>query len=120
VRIIQIVQGWWNQSVASRWRMIPRHDATCLSRVSAPPSGPAVGSPAIVEVIRVDQRSPADDELSYTHDPGLATRATSVDRSDVCPADAALHWWNRANPHTQGARPLSKGGSRAVPWCRAA
>lgn len=125
VRAVAVGMRWLLQrgrrpTVVSALRGTPRHDATCLSRKSAPPSGPAVWSPAIVEVIRMDQRSPPDYEPSGTHDPGLATRATSVDRFDVCPADAALHWWNRANPHTQGARPLSKGGSRAVPWCRAA
>jgi hypothetical protein len=115
-----LLQRGRRPTVASALRGTPLHAATGLSRLSAIPSGLAVWSPVTVEVISVDQRSPPDGGPSYTHDPGLATRATSVDRFDVCPAGAALYWWNRANPHTQGTRPLSKGGSRAVPWRRAA
>jgi hypothetical protein len=119
-RIIQIVQGWWNRSVASRWRRTPPRDTTWLSWRSAPASGLAVWSQVIVEVIRVDQRSPPNGGPSYTHDPGLATRVTLVDRFDVCPAGAVGCWWNRAGPHTRGAGPLSKNGSRVVPLRRAA
>jgi hypothetical protein len=119
-RIIQIVQGWWNRSVASRWRRTPPRDTTWLSWRSAPASGLAVWSPVIVEVIRVDQRSPPDGGPSYTPDPGLATRVTAVDRFDVCPASAVLCWWNRASPYTRGIGPLSQGGSQVVPSCRAA
>jgi hypothetical protein len=119
-RIIQIVQGWWNRSVASNWQRTPPRDTTWLSWRSAPTSGLAVWSPVIVEVIRVDQRSPPDCKPSCAHVPGLATRTTSVDMVGVCPAGAVLCGWNRASPHTRGARPLSKGGSRVVPWCRAA
>jgi hypothetical protein len=115
-----LLQRGRRPTVANALRGTPRHDATCLARLSATPSGLAMWSPVTVEVISVDQRSPPDCRPSCTHDPGLATRTTSVDRFDVCPAGAALYWWNRANPHTQGARPLSKGGSRAVPCRRAA
>jgi hypothetical protein len=119
-RIIQIVQGWWNRSVASRWRRTPPRDTTWLSWRSAPASGLAVWSPVIVEVIRVDQRSPPDGGPSYIHDPYTATRVTPVNRSDVRPAGAALGGWQRAGPHTRGAKPLSTGKSRIAPWRRAA
>jgi hypothetical protein len=48
-----LLQRWRRPTVVSAWRRTPRHDATCLSRMSAPPSGPAVCSPAMVEVICV-------------------------------------------------------------------
>jgi hypothetical protein len=127
-RSVQAVAAWMRgllqrcrrQPVARGVRGTRRRDTTCRSRLSTPASELAASSPLIVGAIHVDQRSPPDHEPSCTHDPSLATRATSVDRFDVCPADVALHWWNRANLHTQGARPLSKGGSRAVPWRRVA
>jgi Homeodomain-like domain len=108
------------RTVASRWRGIPLRDATCLARLSAPASGPAVWSPVIVGVIRVEQRSPPDGGPSYTHEPSTATRATSVDRVDVCAAGAALCEWQRVGPHTRGTKPLSMGKSRVVPRRRAA
>jgi hypothetical protein len=107
-------------TVASGLRGTLPRDATGLSRLSTTASGLAACSPVIVEAIGVDQRSPPDWRPSCTHDPCLATRATSVDRFDVCSAGAALCGWNRASPPTWGARPLSKGGSRVVPWRRAA
>jgi hypothetical protein len=119
-RIIQIVQGWWNRSVASWWRRTQYHDAMWLSWRSAPASGLAVWSPVSVEVIRVDQRSPPDGEPSRVRAPGLATQAILGDRWDVCPADAVLCWWCRASLYTRGARPLSTSGSHVVPWRQAA
>jgi hypothetical protein len=119
-RIIPIVQGWWNRSVASRWRGISPRDATLAPWLRAPSSGLTVWSPVIVEVIRVDQRSPPDGGPSYTHDPYTATRVTSVDGFDVCPAGAARCGWRRAGLHTLGAKPLSTGKSQVVPWRRAA
>src|SRR5262249_54935491 len=106
--------------VASELRGTSPRDATFFSRLSAPTVGLAVRSPVIVEVIGVDQRSPPDFGPVGPHDPGLATQATSVDRVDVCPAGATLCWWNRVNPQTRGARPLSKGGSQILPRRRAA
>ena len=119
-RIIQIVQGWWNRSSASRWRKTPPRDTTWLSWWTTPASGLAVWSPVIKEVIRVDQRSPPDGGSAYTPGPGLATGVTSVNRCDVYPAGAVVYWWYRVNPHTRGARPLSIGGIRVAPWRRAA
>jgi hypothetical protein len=119
-RMRWLLQRCRRPTVACGLRGAPPRDATFLSRLSTPASGLAAWSPVIVEVITVDQRSPPDCGPSCTHDPGLATRATSVGRFDVCPAGAALCWWNRASPHTRGAKPLSKGGSRIVPWRRAA
>ena len=119
-RIRSLLQGCRRPTVASGlWGTAPR-DATCRSRLSATTSGLPAWSPVIVEVIGVDQRSPPDFGPSCPHDPGLATQATTVDKLDVCPAGAALCWWNRAHPHTRGARPLSKGGSQVLPRRRAA
>jgi hypothetical protein len=115
-----LCQRWRRPIVASTLRGTPLHDATCLARPSAPASGLAVWSPVTVEAIRVDQRSPPDCGPSCSHDPGLAPRSPLIDRFDVYPTGAALYWWNRATPHTQDAGPLTKGGSRAVPWRRAA
>jgi hypothetical protein len=53
-------QRWRRPTVASALRGTPLHDATCLSRLSATPSGRAMWSPVTVEVISVDQRSPPD------------------------------------------------------------
>jgi len=119
-RIIQIVRGWWNRSGASRWRRIPHHDTTWFPWRSTPASRLAVWSPVTVEVISADQRSPPDGGLSHTPDSDLATRATSVDRFDVCPAGTALCWWSRVSPHRRGAKPLSKDGIWGIPWRRAA
>jgi hypothetical protein len=119
-RIIPIVQRWWNRSVASRWRRTPQHDTTWRSWRSVPASGLAVWSPIIVEVTRVDQRSPPDCKPSYTLDPGVTTRAPSVDRFEVCPAGATLCGWNRTSLHARGAESLSKGRIRVAPWRRAA
>jgi hypothetical protein len=119
-RMRWLLQRCRRPTVACGLRGAPPCDATCLSRLSTPTSGLAAWSPVMVEVINVEQRSPPDGGPSCPHDPGLATRATAVGRFDVCPADAALCWWNRASPHTRGARPLSKGGSRVLPWRRAA
>jgi hypothetical protein len=114
------LQRWRRPPVASRLRGIRQRDAALLSPLSAPASGLAVWSPVIVEVISVDQRSPPDGKLPYTSDPSLATRVTSVDRFDVCPAGPTLGEWNRTSLHTRGAKPLSKGRIRVDPWRRAA
>jgi Homeodomain-like domain len=118
-RIIPIVQGWWNRSVAGWWRRIPPRDTTWLSSRSVPASGLAVWSPVIVEAIHVDQRSPPAGSPSSAHDPGFAMRATWVDRFDGCPAGAVRRWRNRASPRARNARLLCKGGSRVTPWRRA-
>ena len=97
--------GGGDRSVASGCagdlhRVTPR----AFPRLSAPASGLAAWSPVIVEVIRVDQRSPPDGRPSCTHDPGLATRATSVDRFDGCPAGAALVWVEQGQPSHAGCQ----------------
>jgi len=107
-------------TVASELRVTSPRDATCLSRLGAPTLGLAVWSPVIVEVIGVDQRSPPDGGPSCVHAPGLTSRATSVNRCDVCPAGAGLCWRHRASPRTRSVRSWSKGGSRVAPWRRAA
>jgi hypothetical protein len=119
-RMRWLLQPRRRPTVASDLRGTSPRDATFLSRLSAPTLGLAVWSSVIVEVIRQDQRSPPDGGLLCIYDPGLNTRATSVDKFNVCPAGAALCWWNRANPHTRGARPLSKSGSQVLPRRRAA
>jgi hypothetical protein len=119
-RMKWLLQRCRRPTVASGWRGTSPRDATYLSPLSAPSLGLAAWSRTIVEVIGVDQRSPPDFGPSCPHDPGLATQATSVDRFDVCPAGAALCWWNRAHPHTRGARPLSKSGSQVLLRRRAA
>jgi hypothetical protein len=118
-RIRWLLQRCRRPTVASGLRGTSPRDAACLSQLSAPALGLAAWSPVIVDVIGVDQRSPPDCGPSCTHDPGLATHATAVDRLDVCPAGAALCWWNGAHPHTQGARPLSKRGRQVFPRRRA-
>jgi hypothetical protein len=119
-RMRWLLQRCRGRTVASGLRRNRPRDATCRSRLSATASGLVVWSPVIVEVIRVDQRSPPDRGLSRVHAPGLATQATSVDRFDVCPAGAVQCRWSRASPHTRSARPLSRGVSRVVPRRRAA
>jgi hypothetical protein len=120
VRLIQFPQRWWRHTVTTAGQRTPQGHAVAMPLLRTTMSGPVAWSADTGEVISVDQRSPPDYEPSRVHAPGLATRAASVDRSDVCPADAALHWWTKATLHTQGARPLSIGGSRVVSGCRAA
>src|SRR5882724_1928628 len=119
VRLIQFSQTWWRHAVTNVVQGTPRH-AVAMSLLSATMAVPVAWSADTVEVIRVDQRSPPDCRPSCSYDPGLTTRATSVDRFDGCPAGAALCGWKRAGPHTRGAKPLSQGESWVVPWCRAA
>jgi hypothetical protein len=119
-RLRRLLQRCRGRTVTSGWRGIRPCDATCLSPLGAPASGHRAWSPAIMEVISMDERSPPDFWPSCAHAPGLATRTTSVDRLGVCPTGAVLCRWNRANPHTQGARPLGTGGSQVVSWDRAA
>jgi Homeodomain-like domain len=120
VCLIQFLQHWWCHTGATGVQGASQGDAGAIPLLRVTISVPIAWPADTGAVIRVDQRSPPDDEPSCTHDPDFATRATSVDQFDVCPADAALHWWNRATPPTQGARPLSIGGSREVPGRRAA
>jgi hypothetical protein len=48
-------------------------------------------------------------------------RATApVDTVVVRPAGAVLDGWNRTGPHSRGAQPLCKGGTRSAPWQRVA
>jgi hypothetical protein len=120
IRLIQFPQRWWRHAVSNAVQGTPQGPAGARPLLSAPTSGLAVWSPVTVEVIRVDQRSPPDCGPSCPQDPGLATRGLSGGIFDVCPAGAVLCWWNRASPHTRGARPLSTGGSLVVPWRRTA
>jgi hypothetical protein len=120
VRLIQFLLQWWRHAVANGVRGTSQGDAGAIALVRATISVPIAWTADADKVIGVDQRSPPEVGPSCTPDPGLASRATLVNRFDVCPAGAGLHRWNRANPHTQGAGPLRKGGSRTVLWCRAA
>jgi hypothetical protein len=113
-RLRRLLQRCRGRTITSGWRGIRPCDATCLSPLGAPASGLRAWSPAIMEVISMDERSLPDFWPSCAHAPGLATRTTSVDRLGVCPTGAVLCRWNRANPHTQGARPLGTGGSQVV------
>jgi hypothetical protein len=119
-RLLQYPRRWWCHAVSNAVQGTPQGHAVAMPLLRATMSGPVAWSADTVEMISVDQRSPPDFGPSCSHDPGLATRAISVDRFDLCPAGAVLCRWNRASPHTRSARPLSKGGSQVVPWRRAA
>jgi hypothetical protein len=120
VRLIQFPQRWWRHAVANGEQGTSQGYAGAIPLVRATISVSIAWTADIVEVISVDQRSPPDGRLPCTQDLGLASRATLVDMFDGCPAGVVPCWWNRANPHIRGARPLSQGGSLVVPWCRAA
>src|SRR5882724_3680905 len=120
IRLIQFSQKWWRHTVSNAVQGTPQGHAGAMPLLRATMSVPLSWSADTGEVICVDQRSPPDGGLSCPHAPGLDPRATSVDSFDVCPAGAVLCWWNRASPHTRSVRPLSKSGSRVVPWRRAA
>ena len=120
IRLRQFPQRWWRHAVSNAGQGTPQGHAVAMPLLRATMSVPVAWSADTVEVISVDQRSPPDCGPSCIHDPGLATRATSVARFDVCSAGAALCGWNRASPPARGARPLSKDGSRVVLWRRAA
>ena len=119
-RLIQSPQRWWRHAVSNAGQGTPQHHAAAKPLLRGTMSGPVAWAADTGEVIRVDQRSPPDGSPSCSHDPGLATRATLVDRFDGCPAGVVLCGWNRASPHLRGARPLSQGVSRMVPGRRAA
>jgi hypothetical protein len=120
IRLLQSPQRWWRHAVSNAGQGTPQHHAAAMPLLRGTMSGPIAWAADTGEVIRVNQRSPPDGSPSGSHDPGLATRAISADRFDVCPAGAVLCRWDRASPHTRSARPLSKGGSQVVPWYRAA
>src|SRR5262245_55428204 len=120
VRLIQFSQRWWRHAVSNAGQGTPQGHAAAMPLLRGTMSVLVAWSAGTGEVISVDQRSPPDGSPSCSHDPGLATRATLIDRFDVCPAGVVLCWWNRASPHIRGARPLSQGVSRVVPGRRAA
>jgi hypothetical protein len=120
VRLRQFSQRWWCHAVSNGVPGTPQGHAVAMPLRRATMAVPLVWSADTGEVISVDQRSPPDGGPSCSHTPGLATRAPSVDRFDVCLAGAVLCRWNRASPHTRRARPLSQGGSWVVPWRGAA
>jgi hypothetical protein len=120
IRLIQSTQRWWRHAVPSGGQGNPQGHAVALPLLRATMSALVVWSADTGEVIRVDQRSPPDGRPSGSHTCGLATRATLVDRFDECPSGVVLCRWHRASPPIRGASPLSQGGSRAVPWGRAA
>jgi hypothetical protein len=120
IRLIQFPQRWCRHAVSNAGQGTPQGHAVAMPLLRGTTSAPVACSVDTVEVISVDQRSPPDGNPSCSHDPGLATRAISADRFNVCPAGALLCRWNRASPHTRSARLLSKGGSQVVPWRRAA
>jgi hypothetical protein len=120
VRLMQFPQRWWRHAVTNEVQGTSQGHAGAMPLLSATMAVPVASSANTAEVIRVDQRSPPDFGPSSSYNSGLTTRATSVDRFDVYPAGAVLCWRNRASPYTRGARPLSQGGSRVVPWRRAA
>jgi hypothetical protein len=120
IRLRQFPQRWWRHAVTNGLQGTPQGHAVAMSLLRATMSGPVAWFADTVEVISVDQRSPPDFGPSCSHVPGLATQTTSVDRCDVGSAGAVLCGWNRASPHTRGARPLSQGGSQVVPLRRAA
>jgi hypothetical protein len=120
IRLIQLPQRWWRHAVSSAVRWTRQGRAVAMPLLRATMSVLVAWTADTVEVLSVDQRSPPDGGPSGSHTPGLATRATLVDRFDVCPAGAVLCRWNRASPHIRGARPLSLGVSWMVPGRRAA
>jgi hypothetical protein len=111
---------WWGRSVTRGVQGTSQGYAGAIPLLRAIISVPIAWTADTGEAISMDERSPPDCGPSGTHDRCLAARDTSVDRFDVCPAGTASCWWNRANPHMRGVRPLRKGGSRVVPWCQAA
>jgi hypothetical protein len=120
IRLLQFPQRWWRHAVSNAGQGTPQGHAAAIPLLRGTMSVPVTWAADTGEVISVDQRSPPDGSPSGSHDPGLATRAISADRFDVRPAGAVLCRWHRASPRTWNARPLSTGGSRVVPWCRAA
>ena len=66
VRLMRFVQRWRGRSVARALQDLALHDAA---------SGPGVWSPAIVDVISVDERGPPAMRPSHNHDPVTAARA---------------------------------------------
>jgi hypothetical protein len=120
VRLIQFLQRWWCHAVATGVQGASQGDAGAAPLLGVTIAVPIAWPADTGEVIRVDQRSPPDGGPPGTHAPGLASRATSVDRFNVCPAGTGLCRWNRASSHTRRAKPLSTDGSRVVPWRRAA
>ena len=120
VRLTQCSQRCWRHAVSTAGQRTPQSHAVAMPLLCAILSIPVAWSADTVEVIRVDQRSPPDGGPSGSHDPSLTTRAISVDRFDVCAAGAVLCRWNRASPHTRGAKLPSMGGIRVAPWRRAA
>jgi hypothetical protein len=120
IRLRRFLQKWWRHAVSNAGHGTPQRHAAAIPLLRGPMSGPVARAADTGEVISEDQRSPPDGNPSGSHDPGLATRATLVDRFDVCPASAVLCWWNRANPDTRRTKPQSQGMSRVVPGRRAA
>jgi hypothetical protein len=120
IRLIQFTQRWWRHAVPNAGQGNPQGRAVAMPLLCATMSVLVAWSAGTGEVIRVDQRSPPDGRPSGSHALGLVTRATLVDRFDECPAGVVLCRCNRASLHIRGASPLSQGGSRAVPWRRAA
>jgi hypothetical protein len=119
-RIRRLWHHWWGRSVTRGVQGTSQGYAGTIPLLRAIISVPPVWTADTGAVIRVDQRSPPDGGPSCTHDPGLASQATSVNRFDGCPAGAGRCGGQRAGPHTRGAKPLSTGKSRVVPWPRAA
>jgi hypothetical protein len=120
IRLLQFPQRWWCHAVSKAGQGTPQGHAAAMPLLCGAMSVPVAWAADTGEVISVDQRSPPDGSPSCAHTPGLATRATLVDRFDGCPARVVPYWWNRASPHIRGARPLSQGGSLVVPGRRAA
>jgi hypothetical protein len=120
IRLLQFPQRWWRHAVSNAGQGTPQGHAAAIPLLRGTMSVPVACSVDTVEMISVDQRSPPDGGPSYTPDPRLATRVTSVDRFDVCPTSAVLCRWNKASPYTRGTEPLRQGGSQVVPSRRAA
>jgi hypothetical protein len=120
IRLLQSPQRWWRHAVSNAGHGTPQDHTAALPLLCGTMSAPVAWAADTGEVISVDQRSPPDGNPSCIHAPGLATRAISVDRFAVCPAGAALCGWQRAGPHTWGAKLPRMAGSRVAPWRRAA
>jgi hypothetical protein len=115
--IIRRLQGWQGRCVTSRVQGVPTAtDTGAMALLYDAASGLVVWSADAVDVRSVAERSPPAMALSCTPHHSTPARAAPMDTIVVRPAGATLDGWNRTGPHSQGAQPLCKGGTRSAPW----
>jgi hypothetical protein len=98
---------------SGRWRAIISHEASGVSPMTCG-SNSACGSHRA--------RSGGVDRPWRCHTPLITAppRAAPVDTVVLRPAGAVLDGWHRTGPHSRGAQPLCRGGTRSAPWQRVA